>query len=190
MPAMPHPGTSYSPHNLGGVTEHRVYATTPRPPAVTVALLALHGYAAWRLWQTDLSLKALRSLSHWDWAAWRGLVSVQSLVLVVYLVILLKISDQLVYGKFPGSQAGNWSCACRPRCPLPRNPGLPLAPRCTRACTDECASTSSGKLLCAFGAARGCARVSACWPNPKRALVPSLPRLLLRPGSGQQVFCF
>jgi hypothetical protein len=25
----------------------------------------------------------------------------------VYLVILLKISDQLVYGKFPGSSPGN-----------------------------------------------------------------------------------
>lgn len=124
---------SYTPHHLGGVTEHRVYQTKQRPPAVTLGLLALHGYAAWRLWQADLSVRALRSLSHWDWAAWRQLVSVQSLVLVVYLVILLKISDQLVYGKFPGSSPGNWVSWLSTAPPDPRIAMSSLAPSCARA---------------------------------------------------------
>lgn len=135
---MPPRDVSYSPHALGGVTEHRVYATKPRPPAVTLGMLALHGYAAWRLWHADLSVRALRSLAHWDAAAWRALVSVPSLLLVAYLVVLLRISDQLVYGKFvPRPEAlGHWripSCILRLACrPFPGTPGLPPSPHCAR----------------------------------------------------------
>lgn len=133
---------SYSPHRVGGVTEHRVYANKGRPPAMTLGLLALHAYAAWRLWQADLSLRTLRSLWHWDPASWRSLVSAQSLVLAAYLMILLKISDQLVYGT--SSLAGNWLPISAPLPALPGTPRLRSRPCiCTHALTHARMQASS-----------------------------------------------
>lgn len=94
---------SYTQHPLGGVTEHRVRAATQaRPPPVTLALLALHGLVAWRLWQADWSL-SLGSVA----AARASLASVQAALLVVYLWLLLRISDTSLHGEFPFRRVGS-----------------------------------------------------------------------------------